>query len=208
MDAKTRTHQIRQHREAIRTLEAQEVAEKHATAWPPHNYYLLWHVVVGMTLGALGASVSLLANGLAAPLFGKRALELIRVYLTFPMGARALELDDGSVLFVGCVLYLVTGALYGTLIHLVLSTRFADAPLGKRFAVATAIGLGLWVVNFYLVLSWLQPLLLGGNWIVRLVPPWVGALTHLTFAWTVAAAEGWGRFEPNGRASSSKTTTG
>jgi hypothetical protein len=36
---------------------------------------------------------------------------------------------------------------------------------------------------------------LGGNWIVRSIPPWVGALTHLTFAWAMLAGEGWGRFE-------------
>ena len=118
--------------------------------------------------------------------------------MTFPMGEKALGLDSGTVLFLGCVLYLVTGALYGILIHLILTVFFAEASNGRRFLVATVIGLGLWVVNFYLILSWLQPLLLGGSWIVRLVPPWVGALTHLAFAWTIAAGEnlGWGRFEP------------
>ena len=196
MDAETRRRKIDQHLEAIRSLEAQAATQEDSPSWPPSDFYLLWHLVVGLTLGGLGAAVSLLANGLAAPLFGKRALELIRVYLTFPMGARALDLDEASVLTIGCVLYLATGALYGILIHLVLTLKFADAPLGKRFLVASGIGLALWIVNFYLILSWLQPMLLGGNWIVSLVPPWVGALTHLAFAWTVAAAESWGKFEP------------
>lgn len=197
MDAEARRRKIDRHLEAIRDLEAQAAAaEGDVPSWPPKDFYLLWHVVVGLTLGGLGAAVSLLANGLAAPLFGKRALELIRVYLTFPMGAKALQLDDATVLAVGCVLYLFTGALYGIFMHLVLAVSFADASRGKRFLVASAIGLGLWIVNFYLILSWLQPLLLGGNWIVRLVPPWVGAFTHLAFAWTIAAAETWGRFEP------------
>ncbi len=198
MDAEARRRKIDHHLEAIRSLEAQAAADDSAApSWPPKDFYLLWHVVVGLTLGGVGAAVSLLANGLAAPLFGKRALELIRVYLTFPMGARALDLDDASVLTIGCVLYLVTGALYGILIHLVLTVYFADATRGKRFLVASAIGLGLWIVNFYLILSWLQPMLLGGNWIVSLVPPWVAALTHLAFAWTVAlGSEWWGRFEP------------
>ena len=197
MDAESRRRNIDRHLEAIRDLEAQAAASEDATSsWPPSDFYLLWHVVVGMTLGGLGAAVSLLANGLAAPLFGKRALELIRVYLTFPMGAKALQLDDASLLAIGCVLYLFTGAIYGILIHLVLTVSFADASLGKRFLVATGIGLGLWIVNFYLILSWLQPMLLGGNWIVSLIPPWVGAFTHLVFAWTVAAAESWSKFEP------------
>ena len=198
MDSESRRHQIEQHRAAIRSLEAAEKAEAEGRAWPPQGFYPMWHLVIGMMFGALGATVSLLANVLGAPLFGQRSLELIRVYLTFPMGERALSLDDGNVLFIGCVLYLVTGALYGILIHFVLAVFYPDASRGRRFQIATAIGLGLWVVNFYLILSWLQPMLLGGNWIVRLVPPWVGALTHLAFAWTVAAAEtlGWGRFEP------------
>ena len=197
MDSESHKRKIDQHLEAIRDLEAQAAMEEgESPSWPPQDFYWLWHVVVGMTLGGLGASVSLLANGLAAPLFGKRALELIRVYLTFPMGSRALQLDDASVLAVGCVLYLFTGALYGIFLHLVLSVSFADASRGKRFLVATGIGLGLWFVNFYLILSWLQPVLMGGNWIVSLVPPWVGAFTHLAFAWTIAAAENWGKFEP------------
>ncbi len=197
MDAEARRRKIDQHLEAIRSLEAKAATEADASpSWPPKDFYLLWHVVVGLTLGGLGAAVSLLANGLAAPLFGKRALELIRVYLTFPMGERALQLDDASLLTIGCVLYLGTGALYGIAIHLVLTLYFAGASTGKRFLVATGIGLGLWIVNFYLILSWLQPMLLGGNWIVSLIPPWVGAFTHLAFAWTVAAAESWGKFEP------------
>ena len=64
------------------------------------------------------------------------------------------------------------------------------------FAWSTPVGLGLWIVNFYLVLSWLQPVLLGGNWIVRLVPFWVAALTHLAFAWTMYVVEHWGSFVP------------
>ena len=195
MDRESRRREIERHLDAIRALEAQPVETEASASWPPGDFYLLWHVVVGMTLGGLGATVSLVANALAAPIFGKRALELIRVYLTFPMGERALQLEDAAVLTIGCILYLATGALYGILIHLVLTVKFPDASHGKRFSIATVIGLGLWIVNFYLILSWLQPMLLGGNWIVSLVPPWVGALTHLAFAWTVAAAEGWGKFE-------------
>jgi hypothetical protein len=41
----------------------------------------------------------------------------------------------------------------------------------------------------------LQPALLGDNWIVRLVPWWVGLLTHLAFVWTMVAGEAWGVFE-------------
>jgi hypothetical protein len=55
-------------------------------------------------------------------------------------------------------------------------------------------------VNFYLVLSWLQPLLLGGDWIVVMIPWWVGALTHLAFVWTIFLGENFaGRFQPYAR---------
>lgn len=195
MDAQTRKRLVEEHLDAIRNLETDADTEA-GQHWPPEGFYLLWHVVIGMMLGSVGALVSLFANVLGAPLFGQRPFELVRVYLTFPMGERALHSDAGVVLFIGSVLYHVTGALYGIAFHLLWTTYLAGASWRKRFVVATVVGLALWIVNFYLILSWLQPLLLDGNWIVRLVPPWVGALTHLAFAWTMMAGETWGRFEP------------
>lgn len=194
MDSRTRQRLIEEHLDAIRDLESP--AETHAVeSWPPDRFYLLWHLVIGMMLGALGALISLLAHILGAPLFGQRSLELIRVYLTFPMGAQALVVEEATVLTVGCVLYLVTGAAYGILFHLILTVYFSEASMQKRFLVATMLGIGLWVFNFYLILSWLQPLLLGGNWIVSMIPPWVGAVTHVVFAWVMATGEMWGRFD-------------
>lgn len=200
MDEESRDRLIRQHLEEIRKLQTDSVSPSHSrqATWPPSGYYLLWHVVVGMMLGLMAALISLLANVVAAPLFGKHALELIRVYLTFPMGERALHADDAVILFTGCLLYLCTGALYGIVFHLVMSSLFSRASVVKRLVVATLIGLVLWVVNYYLILSWLQPLLLGDNWIVRLVPLWVAVLTHLAFAWSMLVGEHWGRFEPPG----------
>lgn len=195
MDAPTRKRLIEEHLDAIRDIEAQTVPEGEAQSWPPDRFYLLWHVVIGMMLGALGALVSLASNVLAAPLFGQRRFELIRVYLTFPMGARALEIEEGSLLMIGSVLYIVTGALYGILFHLVWTLYLRQASRGRKLLYATLMGLAIWIVNFYLVLSWLQPMMLGDNWIVRLVPLWVGALTHLAFAWTIAVGEIWGKFE-------------
>lgn len=200
MDSENRERLIEQHLAEIRRLEAEAAAEESATesgkGWPPRGFYLLWHIVVGMALGCLGAAVSLMANVFGAPIFGRHPLELIRVYLTFPMGEQALTVEDGAILSIGCALYLATGALLGIGLHLIFRVYFADVTAGRRFMVASAIGLVLWVVNFYFILSWLQPLLLDGNWIVSMVPWWVGALTHLAFAWTVAAGEAWGRFEP------------
>ena len=197
MDEHRRDRLIREHLEEVRKLQAEEIGPSPVVArgWPPPGYYLLWHVVVGMTLGLLASLVSLLANVFGAPLFGKPALELIRIYLTFPMGERALRAENEMILYVGCLLYLCTGAVYGIVFHLVMSTLFNQASKAMRFVVATGIGLLLWVVNYYLVLSWLQPLLLGDNWIVRMVPVWVAVATHLAFAWTMLIGEVWGRFE-------------
>ena len=75
---------------------------------------------------------------------------------------------------------------------------FEKTAFGKRVIVSTLMGLGLWIVNFYFILSWLQPLLFGGNWIVRMIPAWVGCLTHLIFAWTVLMIDEWGRFDSEG----------
>ena len=60
---------------------------------------------------------------IGAPIAGKNPLELIRVYLTFPLGESALRLTeqpgghyvlgDGMILAFGCCLYLFTGMLLG-----------------------------------------------------------------------------------------------
>lgn len=203
MDIRTRKQLIDQHQEAIRNLEKEPVADSPTSdGWPPDRFYLLWHVVVGMASGSIASLVSLGANVIGAPFFGRDPMELIRVFLTFPMGERALNVDQGLVLTVGCALFLATGAVFGVFFHLCLTVYFKEASPSKLFLAATLMGLGLWVVNFYGILSWLQPLLLGGNWVVRLIPPWVGALTHLAFAWTVAAGQVWGRFEPHRDSSS------
>ncbi len=198
MDENTRNELIRKHLEAVRLLQQTPVTDSASPGWPPQGYYLLWHVVIGMMLGFIGAMVSLGFNMIAAPLFGQPALKLIRVYLTFPMGEAALDpaVTDANILGVGCFLYLATGALHGVVFHLVMSIYFGQLSVMKRFFIAGGMGLLLWLVSFYGVLSWLQPMLLGGNWIIELIPWWVAALTHLAFAWTMLALQHWAKFEP------------
>ncbi len=197
MEQADRQRQIQEHLEAIRRLQTQ--AAPIQSDWPPQGYYLLWHIVVGLLLGMIGAAVALALNAAGAPLVDKHPLELIRVYLTFPMGEAALTATSGEVLTIGCILYLMTGALYGVVFHLLMSLYVSEAGLVTRLLVATLIGLVIWAVNFYLILSWLQPMLLGGNWILQQIPFWVAGLTHLAFAWTMLLVESWGRFEPRGR---------
>jgi hypothetical protein len=70
--------------------------------------------------------------------------------------------------------------------------------LGARLAVGIALALALWLFNFYAILSWLQPLLFGGNWIVNqtYLPWWVAAGSHVVFGATMAVVYPLGRFVP------------
>lgn len=177
-------------------LRAELYADTHPTAWAPKGYYTAYHILAGALLGLIGAGASLLFNVVGSLMVGQHPLQIVRVYLTFPLGETALTMDSGAALAIGCCLYLATGAVYGVAFHFLLSRYFHHAGLAKRFLVTTLLGLGLWLVNYYGILSWLQPALFGGRWIVELIPIWVGAATHLVFAWTMLAVDQWGGFEP------------
>jgi hypothetical protein len=186
-------HRVEGEAERIR---AELYAETHPTAWAPKDYYTLFHILAGALLGLIGAGASLLFNVVGSLLVGQHPLEIIRIYLTFPLGEPALTIDSGAALAMGCCLYLATGAVYGIAFHLIISRYFNTTAGNKRFIAATVLGLALWLVNYYGVLSWLQPMLFGGNWIIALVPWWVAAVTHLVFAWTMLIIDQWGHFEP------------
>jgi len=189
----------------LRTRVAQLEAEVEQDEPPPtewtRGYYLTYYATTGFFLGMAGAVTSLLFNVAGAALTGRHPLQLIRVYLTFGLGERALQLqlndgDGGLTLIIGCCLYIATGMLLGVLFQVVLS-RLADRDsLVKRLLIASLLGLAIWIVNYYLLLSWIQPLLFGGNWIVTQIPPTVAALTHLVFGWTMALIYPLGKFEP------------
>ena len=191
-------------RSQVEQLEAEIRAEEGAGAspqWPPQGFYGAYYANSGFMLGGIAAVASLLLNILGAPLANKAPLELIRVYLTFPLGGRALELgaERGTlILLLGCCLYVATGVILGVPFFVALARLAGDGGLKKRMIVATVLSLLLWCVNFYLILSWLQPLLFDGNWITdpAVLPPWVAAGTHLLFGWTLALLYPLGRFVP------------
>jgi hypothetical protein len=172
------------------------------SAWPPREFYTAYYAMTGGVMGIIGAAVSLLANVVAAPLVGKSSFELIKVYLTFPMGARALSLsmeNEALIIVLGICLYVGTGMLIGVPIYLVLSRVCGSrSTLSYRMLVAGVLGLAVWAINFYGILSWLQPMLFGGNWVTdpAILPPWVAAATHLLFGWTLALLYPWGQFTP------------
>ena len=75
----------------MQTLEAElaaSVGPDHEV-WPPSTFYTAYYVMGGCVLGMIGAATSLLFNVIGSLVFGKPALLLIQVYLTFPLGERA-----------------------------------------------------------------------------------------------------------------------
>lgn len=170
--------------------------------------YPAYAATTGFLLGGVAASVALFVNIAGAYLVGRHPLELIRVYLTFPLGEQALVLtsatrgataiDDRMILLLGICLYLGTGMLIGSVFQLILSTYTRGQSLGKRLGCASLTALAIWLINFYGVLIWLQPLLCGGNWIVnpQYHPIWVAAGTHLVFGWTMGLLSPLGEFQP------------
>lgn len=196
--------QVEQLEAEIRAAETGGVPAK----WPPEGFYAAYYANSGFMLGGIAAVASLVLNIVGAPLAGKDPLELIRVYLTFPLGARALELgpEHGAlILLLGCCLYVATGVVLGVPFFVALAKLSGDG-LQKRMMVATVLSLVLWLINYYGILSWLQPALFGGNWITdpTILPPWVAAGTHLIFGWTLALLYPLGKFVPYRSASTAQ----
>jgi hypothetical protein len=204
-------------RRRVRELEAEVRAAPTPKGWPPKVFYAEYYATTGFMLGMFGAAMSLLVNVIGAPVVGKSPLQLIRVYLTFPLGEEALQLaadskqlyaiPDGVILALGCCLYLGTGMLLGIPFFVALVRLTEGRSFGYRMFVATALAAALWVVNFWCLLSWLQPLLLEGNWITdpKTLPPWVALLTHFVFGWTVAVLYPWGKFRAYERPATAET---
>lgn len=208
MDLTSKHVEFEQLKRKVELLE-QELDELSAeSSWEPSSFYWAYHVTSGFLLGAIGAGVALLMNVVLAPIAGKHPLELIRVYLTFPLGAEALSLADGAggvpavrdgmVLAFGCCLYLGTGMLIGMPFHVGLTRFTPDGSLRNRLLVATGLSLAIWLIGFYGILSWLQPRLFGGSWITsgQHLPWWVAAATHLVFGWTMALIAPLAKFLP------------
>ena len=194
-------------RAKVRELETQVEAEKTAGQWPPKGFYAEYYATTGFILGMFGAVMSLIVNVIGAPIAGKSPLELIRIYLTFPLGEKALELatgvkdvyviGDGVIMAIGCCLYIGTGMLLGIPFFVSLVWLTQGKSTIFRLFIATILSTTLWAINFYGILSWLQPLLFNGNWITdpALLPTWVALVTHLIFGWTLALLYPWAKFQ-------------
>jgi hypothetical protein len=191
MDRQEKLRELERLRAEVDKLE-EELAEQ----WPPPSFYPAYQVLAGFVLGIFGAATSLLFNIIGSLVVGQHPLQIIRVYLTFPLGETALATDNGLILAIGCCLYLATGMALGILFQILLNRYLSKDTLGRRFAAVSVLALALWLINFYAILSWLQPALFGDSWIIREIPWYVGALTHLIFGWTMLLVQPLGMFDP------------
>lgn len=192
----------------VAKLEAEiQASRSQLDQWDHENFYGTYYGTVGFVYGGVAAMVSLLFNVIGATVAGEHPLQIIRVYLTFPLGERALNLaseqssqiviDGGMVLALGCCLYIGTGMVLGVLFHWVICRFALKQSTAVRLAWGTGLAVAVWVINFYGILSWLQPSLFGGDWITsgQYMPWWVALATHLVFGWTMALMAPWGAFE-------------
>lgn len=201
MDRENKRLELIALRARVSQLEAELDAELGAAS--PPDWYGMHHAVAGALLGMLAALTSLLFNVAGSLAIGQHPLQLIKVYLTFGLGGRAMNLSEHAgapredvILALGCFLYLATGMVLGVFFHLILSRLGQHRSRSFTFLVATLLSLGLWLVNFYGLIAWLQPLLFEGDWIVRDIPWWVAAATHLVFGWTIWLLQPVTKYQP------------
>jgi cytochrome c oxidase cbb3-type subunit 2 len=183
---------IARHRAAITALEAQ-LEEIPTPGWPPAGFYLTFYVVAGIIIGIIGSLTSFLCNVVGSLLVNQDPLRVLRVYGTVFLGARALTTDDLNFFMLVAVVHFSVGAAAGAVFH-VLVNRFVPNRAGLQIALGAAYGLLMWVVNFHLVLSWLQPRLTGDALVLSLMPTWVAVGTHVVYGLTLGLLQPIGRF--------------
>ncbi|MEZ6125623.1 MAG: hypothetical protein R3C49_20965 [Planctomycetaceae bacterium] len=206
-DTQTKQQQLANLKQQVASLESELAGDRTADQWNHDRFYGTYYGTVGFVYGGIAAMASLLFNIVGATIVGKHPLEIIRVYMTFPLGEKALDLmtdagrkmviDDGMILALGCCLYIGTGMVLGVFFHWIICRFALKKPLTTRLLWGTALAGAVWIVNFYFILSWLQPALFGGNWITsgEYLPWWVALATHLVFGWTMALMAPFGEFE-------------
>jgi hypothetical protein len=184
--------EIEHHRSAIAALEAQ-LGGPGARSWPPAGFYLTFYIVAGTTIGILGSAVSFLFHIIGSLLVNQDPLLFLRVYGTVFLGQAALTTDDLSFFMLVAIVHFSVGASAGAVFH-VLINRFIPERSGLQVVLGGLYGLLMWVVNFYFVISWLQPRLVGQAFVLQLMPAWVAALTHLIYGLTIGLLAPLGRF--------------
>jgi hypothetical protein len=122
-------------------------------------------------------------------------LRFLRVYGTVFLGANALTTDELDFFMLVAVVHFSVGAAGGAVFHVLVNRWVPDRPL-VQIGLGAAYGLLMWVVNFYGILVWLQPRLVGQAYVLDLMPAWVAALTHVIYGLTLGVLQPLGRFVP------------
>lgn len=185
---------IEQHRAAIIDLEAQ-LQEPVTRSWPPVGFYLTFYIVAGATIGILGSVTSFAFNVLGSLLVKQDPLLFLRVYGTVFLGPKALTTDDLNFFMLVAVVHFSVGASAGAVFQVFISRFVPDRPL-LQIVLGGIYGVLMWVVNFYLIISWLQPRLVGEAYVLELMPAWIALLTHLVYGLTLGVLQPLGRFVP------------
>jgi hypothetical protein len=186
--------EIEQHRAAIIDLEAQ-LREPVTHSWPPVGFYLTFYIVAGATIGILGSVTSFAFNVLGSLLVKQDPLLFLRVYGTVFLGAKALTTDDLNFFMLVAVVHFSVGASAGAVFQVFISRFVPDRP-ALQIVLGGVYGLLMWIVNFYLIITWLQPRLVGQAYVLELMPIWIAALTHLIYGLTLGVLQPLGRFVP------------
>ena len=169
-------------------LRGSAVAARREEAAPqiPGRWAPLYLATVGAVAGFLGSVSSLFFNVLGAWASGIDKLMLLRVYATIIEGPSALDPRNSSFFLSVLLTHLAVGSFFGALFVLAVRRIAAGAALMRTLSYGLLFGLAIWVVNFYLLLSWLQPLMSGEAYIVNGIPWWVAGLTHSCYGLTLA----------------------
>ncbi len=186
--------EIERHRMALVDLEAQ-LAEPATANWPPVGFYLTFYIIAGTTIGILGSLASFIFHIVGSLLVNQDPLRFLRVYGTVFLGARALTTEDLNFFMLVAIVHFSVGAIAGAVFH-VLVNRFVPNRSMLQIGLGALYGLVMWIVNFYLILSWLQPRLVGEPFVLELMPAWIAALTHVIYGVTLGLLQPLGRFVP------------
>ena len=186
--------QIERHRTALVELESR-LAEPVTANWPPVGFYLTFYSVAGTTIGIIGSLASFAFHIVGSLLVNQDPLRFLRVYGTVFLGARALTTEDLNFFMLVAIVHFSVGAIAGAVFH-VLVNRFVPDRGWLQVALGALYGLVMWIVNFYFILSWLQPRLVGEAYVLELMPAWIAALTHVIYGVTLGLLQPLGRFVP------------
>ena len=61
--------------------------------------------------------------------------------------------------------------------------------------MGVGLGVVMWRINVYAILTWLQPIVSGGTWIIEEIPWWVALLTHVSFTLTMLVLQPFWSFD-------------